>query len=81
MNGVFVVEGIIFEGEFLVVWLDGVQDEEADSENDDYSIIEYVSVNIVSNPMFSALASLVKYARENDFRGEESFREGGFPRQ
>lgn len=73
MNGVFVVEGIIFEGEFLVVWLDCVQNEEADSEDNDNGIIEYVSGNIVSNSMFSALDMLVKYARQNDLRGEKSF--------
>lgn len=48
MDSVFVVEGIVLEGEFLVVWLDSVKNEETDGEDNDNGIVEYVSVFDVS---------------------------------
>lgn len=48
MNSVFVAEGVVSEGKFLMVWLHRIQDEEADGEDDDNGIVEYISVIDVS---------------------------------
>jgi len=68
MDSHCVVEGVVFEGELLMVWLYSIEDEETNGENDDDGIIEDVSVQSCKSTQLQP-PSTEKNSREDDFSG------------